>query len=313
MSRLAASLLALALGMVAPSAGATVRATAARAIVVDADRIVLGDLSPTLPRDVLGVDLGPAPAPGRKTTIARSAVIEALRRAGADPTLASSLPARQDVRRQAERIEAEALTAEVTAAVLAELPLGVDVAHVAGLEAIMVPPGGHTVEIAMGRLRRATTVTVHVTVGTRRWSTQQATVTLTGVAKTPVLRETLPPGTTVTDDHVELRDVGLDDLPDGAITRTDQLVGKRLRSRQQQAAPLRRSVTEAPPVITRGSVVDMIASRPGITVTRQVVAQQDGAPGQSIRVKPVDDDSRTLVVTVDAAGTVHLAGRGGAR
>ncbi|MBK8237939.1 MAG: flagellar basal body P-ring formation protein FlgA [Deltaproteobacteria bacterium] len=286
---------------------------AARGVTVDGDRITVGDLAPTMPRAVLDIDVAPAPAPGARTHITRAAVADALRRAGADETLADGLPSRQEVKRAAEAIDVEGLTAEVREAALAELPLGVSIERVTGLSATSVPPGGHRVEVVLGRLRRSTTATVHVFVGTKRWTTQQATLALTGVAKTPVLRRAMAPGTTVTDEDVHLREVAIDELPEGAITRTDQLVGKRLRTRQGGDAPLRRTAAEPLPIITRGSVVNLVAQRPGFTITRQVVAQQDGGQGQVIRVKPVDDDTRTMVVTVHGSNDVRVHALGGRR
>jgi flagella basal body P-ring formation protein FlgA len=276
-----------------------------RAVVVDGDRITFGDISPTAPRELLGVDLGPAPAPGARTQITRAAVADALRRSGGDPALATGVPVRQSVQRAAHDLSLEDLDVEVRAAALADLPLGVDIESVAGLRAVKLPPGEHTVAVTLGRLRRSTRATVEISVGDRRWASINATIALSGTAKTPVLNKALASGATVESGHVSLREVDIDDLPEGAITRTDQLVGKRLKTRQGKDAPLRHTSTEPTPIVTRGATVDIVVSRPGFRISRQAVAQQDGAVGDNIRVKAIDDD-RVLVVRVETDGTGHV-------
>lgn len=283
-----------------------------KSVVVDGDRITFGDLSPTAPRELLGVDLGPAPAPGAKTQITRAAVADALRRSGADPELATGVAVRQSVQRAANELSLEDLDGEVRSAAMAQLPLGVDIDDVLGLRAVKLPPGEHTVVVTLGRVRRSTRAQVEVNVGARRWASISATLSLSGTAKTPVLNKTMSPGATVEAGNVSLREVEIDDLPEGAITRTDQLVGKRLKTRQAKDAPLRQTSTEAQPIITRGATVEIVVARPGVRISRQAVAQQDGAAGETIRVKPTDDE-RVLVVRVQEDGTGRIVSSGGAK
>jgi flagella basal body P-ring formation protein FlgA len=280
--------------------------TSARTISVDGERITLGDLSPTAPRELFSLDVAPAPAPGARTQISRSAVADALRRAGADPDLATALPARQQVRRSSTTIAAETLTEEVYAKLLGVLPLGIEVESVVGMRDVLVPVGASRIDVKVGRLRRSTIATVEVSVGERRWATLRATVQLAGEASTPVLVDDLAPGTTITDAHVQLRKVELDALPEGAVTRSDQLVGKRMRNRARVDAPVRKSSAEELPIIARGAVVTMVATLPGLRVTRKAIAQQEGAKGATIRVKL--DDGTSLPVIVHDAGEVHVAG-----
>ncbi len=286
--------------------GAASGPTTSRTVSVDGERITLGDLSPTAPRELFGLDVAPSPAPGAKVQISRAAVVDALRRAGADTELANALPARQHVKRNATTIGKDTLAEEVHAKLLGVLPVGVEVASVLGLRDVLVPVGDARIDVKLGRLRRSTIATVDVSVGTRSWATLRATVQLTGDAQTPMLVDEVAPGTTVTDAHVQLRKVDLDSLPDGAVTRSEQLVGKRMRSRQRPDAPLRQNAAEALPIVDRGAVVVMVAAMPGIRVTRKAIAQQDGVKGATIRVKL--DDGTTLPAIVHAAGEVHVAG-----
>lgn len=293
--------------LAAPASG-NARATSTRVVEVAGERITLGDLSPTAPRELFGLDVAPAPAPGAKTQVSRAAVADALRRAGADPELATALPSRQSVQRASTTIDAETLEEEVKAKLLGELPVGVEIQSVLGLREVVVPLGDPRIDVKLGKLRRSTIATVDVSVGTRRWAQLRATVHLSGDAQTPVLAGDVDPGTTITDEHVKLAKVDLDALPEGAAMRADQLVGKRMKTRQRASAPLRKSATEELPVITRGSVVVVVAKMPGLRVTRKAVAQQDGAKGETIRLKL--DDGGTLLAEVHGPGEVRVGGIG---
>ena len=64
-------------GLVLASAPAHA-AVRSRTIVVAGERVTLGDLSPTAPRELLGLDVGPAPRPGKSGFVSRTAVQDAL-------------------------------------------------------------------------------------------------------------------------------------------------------------------------------------------------------------------------------------------
>jgi flagella basal body P-ring formation protein FlgA len=290
-------------GIVLASAPAEA-AVRSRTVIVEGERITLGDLSPTVPRELLALDVGPAPAPGKSSIVSRAAVQEALRRAGADPALAAAMPVRSQIERAGLQLSRDALAVAVREAASAELPVGVAIDTVLGLSNVLLPKGEHRVDVSLGKLRRSTVATVDIIAGGRRWARQQATLQLSGTARTPVLRSDLPKGTTVKAEHVELENVAIDDVPEGAMMRAEDLVGQRLRSRTNAKNPVRKAAVEAPPVIARGDVVNLVARGHGIKISRQAVAQQDGAIGQTIRVKASGGDevllgkieSETLVV-----------------
>src|SRR5688572_14045609 len=113
-----------AVALASTPADATVRS---RTVLVEGDRITLGDLSPTAPRELFALDVGPAPAPGKSSTVSRAAVQDALRRAGADPQLATALPARAQIERVGNQVSKDALAVEVREAASAQLPVGVTI------------------------------------------------------------------------------------------------------------------------------------------------------------------------------------------
>lgn len=289
-------------GLVLASAPAHA-AVRTRTVVVDTERVTLGDLSPTAPRELLGLDVGPAPRPGKSGFVSRTAVQDALRRVGADPELATALPARAQIERAGQSLTKDDLAARVREAASAELPVGLSIDSVLGLEDVTLPKGEHSIDVTLGKLRRSTLVTVEIQAGGRRWARQQGTLQLSGTAKTPVLRDDLPKGTTVKREHLEMKDIELDHVPEGAMTRAEDLVGQRLRTKTTAKTLVRKAAVEAPPVVERGDVVQVVARGRGLKITRQAVAQQDGAVGQTIKVKASEGElllgkieSATLVV-----------------
>ncbi len=279
-----------------------------RTVVVESERVTLGDLSPTAPRELLGLDIGPAPRPGKSGFVSRAAVQDALRRVGADPELATALPARAEIKRAGHSLTKATLAARVREAASAELPVGLTIDSVLGLEDVVLPTAEHSIDVTIGKLRRSTVATVEIEAGGRRWARQQATLQLSGTAKTPVLRDDLPKGTTVTREHLEMKDVELDHVPEGAMTRAEDLVGQRLRTKTSAKQLVRKAAVEAPPVIERGDVVHVVARGRGLKISRQAVAQQDGAIGQTIKVKA--SEGELLLGKIESA-TLVVVGLGG--
>lgn len=77
-----------------------------------------------------------------------------------------------------------------------------------------------------------------------------------------------------------------------------------LLASQSPRAPLRERVE---PVIRRGDPVEIRAEHAGFTVTKQMIADQDGAPGQRIRVR-TEPHARPVVVEVVDVGLARLPG-----
>lgn len=259
-------------------------------VIVQGDRIVFGDLSPTAPRAYLDLDIAPAPAPGRTTLVTRDAIRGALRRAGADETLADGLAAQHVVERTAVDLSEAALRQEVIAALSSQVPLGISVGAVLGLQSVRIPTGPLRVDVRIGSLRRSARASVSIFVDDRIVARQNATVNLLGDAKTPTLRSDLPRGAMVTADDVELAPADLERLPSGAVTRATDLVGKRLIQATTAGRPVQARTLEIPPTIERGTSVRVVLVSHGLRITRHAIAQENGNVGDTIRLKAGESD-----------------------
>jgi hypothetical protein len=98
------------------------------ALVVSGARVELGELCPTAPEAVRGLDVGPAPPPGGSALLDRERVLSQLRAAGVEAkTLA--LPKLLRVVGASKRWTPPEVTAMVRGAVEAAMPRGVTLAH----------------------------------------------------------------------------------------------------------------------------------------------------------------------------------------
>lgn len=76
---------------------------------------------------------------------------------------------------------------------------------------------------------------------------------------------------------------------------------------QQAAMASAPRPARADPVIRRGDPVEIRAGQPGFSVSSQMIADQDGAPGDRIRVR-ADAKSRPIIVEVVDIGLVRVPG-----
>lgn len=84
-------------------------------------------------------------------------------------------------------------------------------------------------------------------------------------------------------------------------------IGWRVRVPLVRSVHAPASIESARPVIRRGDPVELAASRRGFTVSTQVIAEQDGAPGQRIRVRAEGRSAPMMVEVVDF-GKVRASG-----
>lgn len=251
------------------------------------DRIVLGDLSPTFPKALVGVDVGPAPNPGKQTTISRASVRNALRRAKANPDLSNGLPASMTIERKSTQLTVDQLEAELRNQLTERLPEGVSITAIRGLRPIVIPLGDAEVSVDFAKLRPSMPVTLRVSVAGRVWGLQQPHITLAGNAKTPVLRKNLPRNAVVGEDDIEMVATDLRRLPNNAVLHKSQLAGQRLRQATQGGRALQTAHTERTPMVQRGKTVTLVARTAGIRITQPALIERDAHFGQWVLVRPL--------------------------
>lgn len=287
--------------MIRPPIGLVTR----QAVTIDHDRVSLGDLSPTVPRSLLELDIAPAPAPGRRATITRQAIRDALKRVGADESLANAMPAQQTIERAAVDLAADELRDEVVQALTARLPIGARVRSVLGVRDLTLPTGARRIDVQLGRLRAKARGTAMVYVNERLIERVGIEVVLEGTPQTPTLRANMPRGAVVQSKDVTMSPTEYHQIPPGAVIERSELVGKRLTQPGRAGTPIQRSAVKVPPVIERGQRVRVILTNHGLRITRMAIAQEDGAMGDHIRLKPTDSNT-SFHGQVTSSQEVHI-------
>ena len=269
------------------------------------ERIELGDLNPTVPRELLHLDVGPAPLPGHARVVSREAIRAALARAGADARLADGLPARTRVERLARTMSEGEIRQQVVADMRRRLPVGVDVYEIIGLRDVEIPNESPVVEVRVPRLRRATTATVVVKTGKKVWATMTVTINLSGQPMAPVLRRDLPRQSVISEDDLEMKATDYDKLPHRAALRKEDLVGKALSQPGRAGTTLQQTSVKTPPAIKRGREIMLVAAGSGVRVAQRATAQEDGHVGDWIRVQP-GNGARVLRAEVVSNNEVRI-------
>jgi flagella basal body P-ring formation protein FlgA len=120
-----------------------------------------------------------------------------------------------------------------------------------------------------------------------------------------VLGRAVMPGDVIRADDVSTDWVRVELAPPGGVTDPRLLVGKTPRRPLRAATPVRPSDVELPVVIKRNDLVLIVLERPGIYLTAQGKALEDGGQGSTIRVANTQSN-RTVDAVVLGTGKVAV-------
>jgi flagella basal body P-ring formation protein FlgA len=125
------------------------------------------------------------------------------------------------------------------------------------------------------------------------------------VADLPVLAHDVKPGETIAERDISIIETPAEKLGQNVITATADLVGTAARRMIRQGEPVRLGDVEAPVLVHKGAVVTMTMRAPGLSLTAEGRALEDGAHGDAIRVMNTNS-KRTIVATVEGEGVVAV-------
>ncbi len=91
----------------------------------------------------------------------------------------------------------------------------------------------------------------------------------------------------------------------GAITSAEDILGKKMRTPLRSGQPLRTSIVEAIPVITKGEPVRIVIRSASMLLTATGLALNNGASNQIIRVQN-SNSNKVLLAQVTGPGTVEI-------
>lgn len=276
-----------------------------KVISIQDARVRLGDLSATLPSGLEVIDVGPAPAPGQRARITRAGVKSALRRAGADPSLADAMPTITEIERAAKVVDAPTLTRQIAQSLAPKLPQGVKLVRINSVPELLLPLGQHTVHTRLGPLASSMSVTVKVKSQGLNAGSFPVQILLSGTPKVPVLTKKVKRNAIVKKNQVRMQPTSWSRVSSRSALFPEQLVGKRAQQTLQPGQSLTQSSVAKAPVIARGHEVSVSAVGQGLRIVLPGTAQEDGVMGQYIRVRP-KNGTRTLRARVVSPNEVRI-------
>ncbi|MGE5554156.1 MAG: flagellar basal body P-ring formation chaperone FlgA [Betaproteobacteria bacterium] len=260
-----------------------------------------------------GLVLGQAPRPGQVRTLTRGQVVVRLRQAGLDPeevefTGSESVAVRQPGRLLG-REEAEGLYRREIARLLAVEEDRVALSLVNWTEPV-VPEGelGFRVRGGVAQVARAVatgtlTGPVDLTVNGEAQATLRPRAVISVRVPAVVTREGLARGSVIRPGQVDVVEVELARLPDGALRTLEEAEGKQVARSVPTGTPLSRTDVMVPVVIRRGDRVTLCAETGGLILTAQGLALEEGGIGEVIKVQNAQSN-RTVEGVVRGAGQV---------
>ena len=121
-----------------------------RKVTVDTDRLALGDIVRNAPRSIAGLDMGPAPKPGKDRVITGKQVRTRLKKAMVK-TKGLRIPGKTRVRRASQNVNELTLRRHIESALQAQMPDGMSYDELVLRGGMLLPRGRLRVEVEMPR------------------------------------------------------------------------------------------------------------------------------------------------------------------
>jgi flagella basal body P-ring formation protein FlgA len=292
--------------------GATVVLTMAPAAQVRGPHIILGDVATVQgePAELVArlqqAILGQAPPTGVERLLSRTSLVTQLKHQGfAVQVLQFEGPTQVRVTRAAQRLEPLHMEAAVRQLLSQRLPQSAQpsmIRDIRGLYPVLVSPGvvqyevtlpgQHTV-VGPNTFRLAISVDgklekqLH---GIASIAMTQEVVSLTR----PVAKDDI-----ITAEAVSRTQVEVTQPVQQAVTRPEEVIGKRARRALAGNAPLSTQDVIAAPVVQKGDRVHIVLESSLIKVTTAGEALEPGKPGETIRVKNISSNREVRAQVID--------------
>jgi flagella basal body P-ring formation protein FlgA len=260
--------------------------------------------------------LGQAPRPGQVRVFTQGQVAVRLRQAGLHPeqvglTGSESVTVRRPGRTLGQE-EAEGLYRGEVARLLGVAEDRVTISLVNWVEPV-VPEGelrlrilGEVAQVARAAATGTLTGPVAVAVNGEPQATLRPRAVVAVKVPAVVAREGLARGSVIRPGQVEVTEIDLSRLPEGALRQLAEAEGRQATRLVPVGVPLSGRDVMAPVVVRRGERVLLKLERGGLTLTAQGVALEDGGVGETVKVQNVQSN-RTIEGVVQGTGEVAVA------
>lgn len=177
-----------------------------------------------------------------------------------------------------------------------------------GPEPVLYVPSDEAPNVAVDSLDlEPTTGQFRAKVRAPAGDTRLAPVTLIGrayaIAQVPIPTRAISAGEVISARDLTWTEIPTERLAQNIITQADDLVGFAPRRDLRAGAPILSGDVKKPIVVAKNTIISMVVRTPGMTLTAQGRALEDGAKGESIRVLNTQT-KQTIQATVISPGEV---------
>lgn len=300
------------------------------AVEIEGDRLVLGELADCTGVDVIcaeafGVDLGPAPAPGKLLVLSEARLKEMLAREWDEAAIEVKAPQGLRVIAGFREMDAAALQVDL-AQVFSQVfsvgsPYTVEISRLQLIGKHKLRPVTHKVDFPLLQdlAKRNEDWLIKNLTGSQRLDvryvpesepdaveTHQFSVALVLKKRLPVAGRNLQRGDVVhaadlSDDFVELARSTQRFIDDATA-----IVGRRLKRPVAIGFPVQASMLEVPLVVKSGQTLRLVVDRGGLSISSHVKALGSGSYGQAIEAISLTTKKHIRVKVIDATTVEYL-------
>ena len=265
------------------------RITVQRTAVVTGPTITLGDLARLegSAAALADLDLGPAPSASAPRRLEGATILQRLQEAGMDASATRYvIPASVRVERNSQEVSVEEIRTAVLNIASDALPAGETIRDLEVAGPVRIPAGAYEARVSTAANGRP---------GRRRFDVQlvhegavlaNVSVTARTDARGPVVvtKQPVPRGAVLTANDIVVEQRNQRDVPDDAVTASEQAIGMETKVALGAAAPLPRTALTAPVVVRKGELVTVIVETPLMRLSVAGQALEAGAVGSGIKV-----------------------------
>ncbi|NNF99236.1 MAG: flagellar basal body P-ring formation protein FlgA [Desulfobacteraceae bacterium] len=284
--------------------------------VVDGDDISLGDISsihssdPKLVEILRRIVIARSPLPNSTKTLSKEYILTRLKQHKVDLAQVRVRAVRQiDVARSSMTVPKKRMV-EAIESVIGEKIAGIyEAARIQKIKVpqpVLLPKGTLSIQIDMGRNTRllgAVPVAVSLYVDKKYEKKIWATAYIEALTDVVVVKKALGRYQTIDREHLAMEKRDLAKLPESALLRMADAVGKRTTRSLFPKAVVKSEYVELPPMVRRGDLVTIIAESSEMKLRTRGVIKETGRKGDRIRVANMDSN-KIIYARVFDSGTV---------
>ena len=268
-------------------AGETAAVRLRTAIVVVDEVVTLGDLFEGA-GSAGSVVVTPAPPPGHREVLSLRRIATAARESGLDWNGRAS-SGRITVERAGQRIPLRDIRREIETALMRQGMSGPRQIRLSNSRLALYVPLGSDAGIVVEHVDfddSGSRFEAFISIPAGDDSARKIRVTgqAISVIEVPVLISAIAAGQIIAGDDLSSIKVPANRAGANIVTESSRLIGKMARRNLRPNVPLRANDIRRPVTIAKGSIVAMVVTAPGMTLTTAGRALEDGATGDTIRV-----------------------------